>query len=359
MLGHGDRGGRDLRLPIGLGSLKIPVLFLYVLVFVVPVACKVKTNDKKRRPSFGGGRWRTAAENSLKRSNMGGMTMPNLRTMSPENNLSRYLQEIRRYPMLDREREVELAQQWRDHADTEALDQLIGSHLRLVAKIARSFSGYGLPLADLIAEGNVGLMQAAQKFNPDLGNRFSTYAIWWIRAAIQEYVLRSASIVRMGTTAAQKRLFFNLRRLKAANDELGNGNMSPESVESIAEELGVSADQVTDMDVRLSRGDQSLNAQVQAEGESEWQDLLADESPDQEAMLMDIDEMENRRTLMREAMERLTEREQDIITRRLLQDDRPTLETLAQEYGVSRERIRQIEAAALNKLSKAVLAAAA
>ena len=271
-------------------------------------------------------------------------------------NLSRYLAEIREFPLLTREQEVEYAQRWRDEGDEEALRLLAGSHLRLVAKIARGFGGYGLPLRDLIAEGNVGLMQALQKFDPDRGFRLATYAMWWIRASIQEYILHSWSLVKAGTTAGQKKLFFNLRRLKAQMQAYEEGDLPPETVTAIAQELEVSEDEVVLMNRRLaSSGEMSLNTPLGEDGDSQWIDLLVDESPNQETHVIHADELGWRRRLMKQAMGKLNPRERRILAERRLKEDPVTLEVLSQEYGVSRERVRQIEVRAFEKLQKAML----
>ena len=271
-------------------------------------------------------------------------------------NLSRYLAEIREFPLLTREQEVEYAQRWRDEGDEEALRLLAGSHLRLVAKIARGFGGYGLPLRDLIAEGNVGLMQALQKFDPDRGFRLATYAMWWIRASIQEYILHSWSLVKAGTTAGQKKLFFNLRRLKAQMQAYEEGDLPPETVTAIAQELEVSEDEVVLMNRRLaSSGEMSLNTPLGEDGDSQWIDLLVDESPNQETHVIRADELGWRRRLMKQAMGKLNPRERRILSERRLKEDPVTLEVLSQEYGVSRERVRQIEVRAFEKLQKAML----
>jgi RNA polymerase sigma-32 factor len=272
--------------------------------------------------------------------------------------MGRYLEEAKRFPMLKPEQERDLALAWRDRRDEEALRQLTGSHLRLVIKIARGFAGYGLPGSELIAEGNVGLMQAAQKFDPDRGFRFATYAIWWIRASIQEYILHNWSMVKMGTTAAQKKLFFNLRRLKGRMEELEQGDLSPETVAAIATELDVPEAEVIEMNRRLSMGDSSLNATVGTEGDTDWLDLLSDERPTQESVVAEADEMALRRRLLGQALEKLNDRERQILLERRLAEEPATLEVLGERYDVSRERIRQIEARAFEKLQKAVLNAA-
>jgi RNA polymerase sigma-32 factor len=277
----------------------------------------------------------------------------------PAGDLDRYFEDVRRYPLLHADEERRLAERWRDARDPEAARQLIGSHLRLVVKIARGFSGYGLPLGDLIAEGNVGLMQALDKFEPERGFRFATYAMWWIRAAIQEYILHNRSLVKMGTTAAQKKLFFNLRRLKSKLAELGDGDLAPDSVTSIAEELEVSEDEVVAMNRRLGAGDQSLSAPLRSDGETEWQDMLVDDDQDQEDLIADASELGWRRGLLQHGLQALNERERHILSERRLKDDPMTLEDLSRIYGVSRERVRQIEARAFEKLQRAMLAAAA
>jgi len=276
-----------------------------------------------------------------------------------DNGLTHYLEEARRFPMLSPERELELSLAWRDRRDREALRQLVGSHLRFAVKIARGYAGYGLPIADLIAEGNVGLMQAAEKFDPDRGFRFATYAMWWIRAAIQEYILHNASMVKMGTTAAQKKLFFNLRKLKARMERLDHGDLPPEAVTKIATELQVPEHDVVEMNRRLSSADKSLNVTLTADGDSEWIDLLADDRPGHDVLLADADELNERRALLQQALSHLNPRERHIIEERRLKEEPLTLEELSQQYDVSRERIRQIEARAFEKLQKAMMRAAA
>jgi RNA polymerase sigma-32 factor len=273
--------------------------------------------------------------------------------------LTHYLEETKHFPMLSPERERELAVAWRERGDRKALQELVGSHLRLVVKIARGFGGYGLPVEDLIAEGNVGLMQAAEKFDPERGFRFATYAMWWIRAAIQEYILHSWSLVKMGTTAAQKKLFFNLRKLKGQLQELEQGDLSPEAVAKIATELDVPAGEVIEMNRRLAASDSSLNVMIGSEGESEWMDLLADDRPSQETIVIDADERGRRRQQLDNALAGLNDRERRILKERRLSDDPVTLEALSHEFDVSRERVRQIEVRAFEKLQKAMLAAAA
>jgi RNA polymerase sigma-32 factor len=281
-----------------------------------------------------------------------------LTVMSPEQGLSRYLSEIRKFPMLTKDEEFMLAKRWSEHQDPEAAHRLVTSHLRLVAKIAMGYRGYGLPIGEVISEGNVGLMQAVKKFDPDKGFRLATYAMWWIRASIQEYILRSWSLVKMGTTAAQKKLFFNLRKAKSQISAFEDGDLLPEHVEQIATKLGVTEQDVIDMNRRLG-GDSSLNAPMRADGEAEWQDWLADDDAvSQETQLADDEERGIRMTLLQEAMEELTDREKHILTERRLKDDPVTLEELAGQYGVSRERVRQIEVRAFEKLQKAMQAAA-
>ncbi len=275
-----------------------------------------------------------------------------------DSSLVRLVEEAKRYPMLSVEREQELALAWRDKRDRNAVGQLVGSHLRLVVKIARGFNGYGLPLNDLVAEGNVGLMQAAEKYDPDRGFRFATYAMWWIRAAIQEYILHSWSLVKMGTTAAQKKLFFNLRRLKGRLEELEQGDLPPEAVATIARELDVPESEVIEMNRRLGGADNSLNAMLGRDADSEWLELLPDESPSQETLIADADELRQRRALLGAALDKLNPRERAIIIERRLKDDPATLEELSHRYDVSRERIRQIEVRAFEKLQKAVITAA-
>ena len=282
------------------------------------------------------------------------MAMPALPTITPETSLSRYLQEIRKFPMLEPEEEYMLAKSWRDHDDTESAHQLVTSHLRLVAKIAMGYRGYGLPLAELIAEGNVGMMQAVKRFDPERGFRLATYAMWWIRAAIQEYILHSWSLVKMGTTAAQKKLFFNLRRIKGKIQAIDEGDLHPEQVTLIADKLNVPEKDVVDMNRRMAAADHSLNAPVRAEGEGEWQDWLVDETPDQETLLGDAEELSQRRAMLQKAMGNLNERERHIFTERRLVDDPKTLEDLSKVYDISRERVRQIEVRAFEKVQRAV-----
>ncbi|WP_370374815.1 RNA polymerase sigma factor RpoH [Maricaulis sp.] len=281
--------------------------------------------------------------------------------LSPEQGLSSYLAEIRRFPMLSKDEEFMLGKRWREHEDPEAAEKLVTSHLRLVAKIAMGYRGYGLPVAEVISEGNVGLMQAVKKFDPDKGFRLATYAMWWIRASIQEYILRSWSLVKMGTTAAQKKLFFNLRRMKSQMQALEEGDLKPEQVEAIATKLGVTTEDVVSMNGRLSGPDASLNAPLRGtEGEGQWQDWLADDDAEsQEDELVQSDEFDTRMTLLQSAMGELNEREQHILQERRLTEEPKTLEELADQYGVSRERIRQIEVRAFEKLQKAMKSMAA
>jgi RNA polymerase sigma-32 factor len=285
-------------------------------------------------------------------------TLPTIPAVSSESSLSRYLQEIRRFPMLQPEEEFMLAKAWREHADPQAAHKLVTSHLRLVAKIAMGYRGYGLPLSELISEGNVGMMQAVKRFEPDRGFRLATYAMWWIRAAIQEYILHSWSLVKIGTTAAQKKLFFNLRRLKGQMQAIDDGDLSPEHVEKIATTLDVSEQEVVDMNRRLASPDHSLNAPLRIDGEGEWQDWLEDDRANQEIVLGDQQESGKRRKLLVDAMKDLNERERDILAERRLRDDPTTLEDLSQKYGISRERVRQIEVRAFEKLQKAIRNAA-
>ncbi len=273
---------------------------------------------------------------------------------TPEASLSRYLQEIRKYPMLPHEEEYMLAQAWREHDDREAAHKMVTSHLRLVAKIAMGYRGYGLPVAELIAEGNIGLMQAVKRFEPERGFRLATYAMWWIRANIQEYILRSWSLVKIGTTAAQKKLFFKLRKLKGQIQAIDEGDMRPDQVEKIATALNVPEKDVVSMNRRLAGPDNSLNAPLRAEGDGEWQDWLVDDSTDQETELAESEELGKRRALLMGAMENLNERERHIITERRLTDDPKTLEELSKDFNISRERVRQIEVRAFEKLQKNV-----
>ena len=277
-----------------------------------------------------------------------------LPALTPEASLSRYLQEIRKFPMLEAQQEYMLAKRWRDHDDSEAAHKLVTSHLRLVAKIAMGYRGYGLPLSELIAEGNVGIMQAVKRFDPERGFRLATYAMWWIRASIQEYILRSWSLVKLGTTAAQKKLFFNLRKLKGQIQAIEEGDLTLEHVKTIAHKLNVPEEEVVNMNRRLAASDHSLNAPVRAEGEGEWQDWLADESPDQETVLAEAEELDQRRQLLAKAMQTLNERERHILNERRLKDEPLTLEDLSKVYDISRERVRQIEVRAFEKLQRAM-----
>ena len=278
----------------------------------------------------------------------------NIPALSGENNLSRYLHEIRQFPMLEQDEEYMLAKRWVEHQDVDAAHRLVTSHLRLVARIAMGYRGYGLPVNELISEGNVGMMQAVKRFDPEKGFRLATYAMWWIRASIQEYILHSWSLVKIGTTAAQKKLFFNLRRLKHRLQAIDDGDLSPEHVTKIADELRVSEDEVVQMNRRLAAPDRSLNAPMRIEGEGEWQDWLADESESQETLYGEHEELERRRTMLAGAMGVLNDRERRILHERRLREDPATLEDLSQEFGVSRERIRQIEVRAFEKLQRAV-----
>ncbi len=281
-------------------------------------------------------------------------SLPNLPIISPEGNLARYLQQIRKFPMLEQQEEYMLAKRWREHDDIEAAHKLVTSHLRLVAKIAMGYRGYGLPVGELISEGNLGMMQAVKRFDPERGFRLATYAMWWIRAAIQEYILHSWSLVKMGTTAAQKKLFFNLRKIKGQMQAIDEGDMPPETVTEIARRLSVTEDDVVSMNRRLSAPDHSLNAPLRDDSDGEWQDWLVDESESQEHMLAEKEELNNRRQLLTDAMKSLNERERHILTERRLKDGPTTLEQLSQVYGISRERVRQIEVRAFEKLQKAM-----
>ncbi|HZH27119.1 MAG TPA: RNA polymerase sigma factor RpoH [Azospirillaceae bacterium] len=275
-----------------------------------------------------------------------------------EDALSRAMREAGRFPLLTSEEEQLVSRRWRDNRDPKAMETLVQSHLRLVAKIARGFSGYGLPVADLIAEGHLGLMQAVEKFDPDKGFRFNTYAVWWIRAAIQTYILHNWSLVKMGTTAAQKKLFFNLRRLKAQLTEMEVGDLRPETVKAIAEELNVPEQEVIEMNRRLAATESSLNAEVGEDGDAQMQDFLVDERPSQETLLADRQELTLRRKLLERSLAMLSDRERRILVERRLRENPTTLEELGKEYAVSRERVRQIEARAFEKLQKAMRVAA-
>jgi RNA polymerase sigma-32 factor len=278
------------------------------------------------------------------------MSSRGLPSLQGEGGLSRYLAEIRKFPLLAPEEEYMLAKRWKEHEDPEAARKLVTSHLRLVAKIAMGYRGYGLPVSEIVAEGNVGLMQAVKRFEPDKGFRLATYAMWWIRAAIQEYILRSWSLVKMGTTAAQKKLFFNLRKAKTKIEAIEEGDMTPEHVAKIADQLGVPEQEVVNMNRRLSAPDSSLNAPLRSDSESEWQDWLADDSIDQETRMAEREELSERHELLTGALGELTQREREIIEARRLQDEPATLEELSQRFGVSRERVRQIEVRAFEKL---------
>jgi RNA polymerase sigma-32 factor len=273
--------------------------------------------------------------------------------LAGENGLSRYLDEIRRFPMLQPQEEYMLAKSWREHADSAAAHRLVTSHLRLVAKIAMGYRGYGLPVGEVISEGNIGLMQAVKRFEPEKGFRLATYAMWWIRASIQEYILRSWSLVKMGTTANQKKLFFNLRKAKSQISAFEEGDLRPENVQAIATKLGVSHQEVIDMNRRLG-GDASLNAPLREEGEGEWQDWLVDQSSSQESLLVESEETANRRAALSQALGVLNDRERRIFEARRLSDDPITLEDLSTEFGISRERVRQIEVRAFEKVQHAV-----
>jgi RNA polymerase sigma-32 factor len=279
-------------------------------------------------------------------------TYTNLPAPSPEQGLNRYMQEIRKFPLLEPEEEYMLAKRWVDHQDTEAAHKMVTSHLRLAAKIAMGYRGYGLPQAEVISEANVGLMQAVKRFDPEKGFRLATYAMWWIRASIQEYILRSWSLVKLGTTSAQKKLFFNLRKAKAKVGALEEGDLRPENVAQIAKDLSVTEGEVIDMNRRLSGSDASLNATVGSDGDSstQWQDWLEDEDSDQAEAYEEKDELNARRALLVQAMSVLNDREKDVLMQRRLSEDPVTLEELSESYGVSRERIRQIEVRAFEKL---------
>ncbi len=280
--------------------------------------------------------------------------------VSPERNLSRYLQRIREFPMLRPEDELSLARRWAEHEDHDAMHLMVNSHLRLVAKIAMGYRGYGLPVSELISEGNIGMMQAIKRFDPERGFRLSTYAMWWIRAAIQEYILHSWSLVKIGTTASQKKLFFNLRKLKAQLKALDEGDLPPEHVTTIAEKLKVSEGDVVSMNRRLAAPDQSLNAPLRedGDGDSEWQDFLMEEGDDQETIIGNQEEGKGRNALLTRALGGLSDRERDILIERRLKEAPSTLQVLSQQYGISRERVRQIEARAFEKIQKSVRNAA-
>lgn len=281
-------------------------------------------------------------------------SVASLPILSAEAGLSRYLDEIRKFPMLQPQEEYMLAKSWREHGDTKAAHKLVTSHLRLVAKIAMGYRGYGLPIGEVVSEGNVGLMQAVKRFEPDKGFRLATYAMWWIKASIQEYILRSWSLVKMGTTANQKKLFFNLRKAKSSISALEDGDLRPDQVKTIATKLGVEEQDVIDMNRRLG-GDASLNAPLREDGDGEWQDWLADDSDSQESILAESEETDNRRAALMKALGVLNERERIIFEERRLKDDPITLEELAERFGVSRERVRQIEVRAFEKVQEAVV----
>jgi RNA polymerase sigma-32 factor len=282
------------------------------------------------------------------------MSSRGLPALSSDAGLSRYLSEIRKFPLLTPEDEFMFAKRLKEHGDPEAARRLVTSHLRLVAKIAMGYRGYGLPVSEIVSEGNVGLMQAVKRFDPDKGFRLATYAMWWIRAAIQEYVLRSWSMVKMGTTAAQKKLFFNLRKAKSNIGAIEEGDLTPDHTVKLADQLGVTEREVTEMNRRLSGPDSSLNAPLRSESESEWQDWLADDTMDQETRLAEREERGDRHEALTGALDTLSERERDIIQERRLKDEPATLEELSQKYGVSRERVRQIEVRAFEKLQAAM-----
>jgi RNA polymerase sigma-32 factor len=286
------------------------------------------------------------------------MAAPKLPALGSEGNLTRYLQEIRKFPMLEADEEYMLAKRWREDGDSEAAHKLVTSHLRLVAKIAMGYRGYGLPVSELISEGNVGMMQAVKRFDPERGFRLATYAMWWIRASIQEYILHSWSLVKIGTTAAQKKLFFNLRKLKGQMKAIEEGDLDPDQVTHIADALNVPEADVVSMNRRLAAPDHSLNAPLRVDGEGEWQDWLVDETESQETLIAENEELGKRRELLSAAMKTLNKRERHILEERRLKDEPTTLEDLSQEYGISRERVRQIEVRAFEKLQKAIRNAA-
>ena len=285
---------------------------------------------------------------------MSAPTRTTLPTPATEGSLGQYLREIRKFPMLEQQQEYMLAKAWVEHDDTDAAHTLVTSHLRLVAKIAMGYRGYGLPVSELISEGNVGLMQAVKRFDPEKGFRLATYAMWWIRASIQEYILRSWSLVKIGTTAAQKKLFFNLRKVKGQIKAVEDGDLHPDQVENIATKLDVSEDDVISMNRRLSSPDHSLNAPVRVDGDGEWQDWLVDETPSQEVFYAESEELQHRQGLLRDSMDVLNDREKHILTERRLKEEPTTLEELSKVYNISRERVRQIEVRAFEKLQKAV-----
>jgi RNA polymerase sigma-32 factor len=286
------------------------------------------------------------------------MAVRNLPSLVSDSNLARYLAEIRQFPMLEQSEEFMLAKRWQQHQDTEAAHKMVTSHLRLVAKIAMGYRGYGLPMSEVISEGNVGLMQAVKRFDPDKGFRLATYAMWWIRAAIQEYILHSWSLVKIGTTAAQKKLFFNLRRVKGQLKALEEGDLRPETVKEIATRLDVPESDVVDMNRRLAAPDHSLNAPVRMDGEGEWQEWLVDEGDSQETLLAESQEFGRRQKLLDRALTLLNPRERRILSERRLKDEPTTLEDLSKEFGISRERVRQIEVRAFDKVQRAIRNAA-
>jgi RNA polymerase sigma-32 factor len=310
------------------------------------VGRRIRLHYSLKMPRQGAGLHRTRKQGDQMSS------YKNLPAPSPEQGLNRYLQEIRKFPMLEPEEEYMLAKRWADHQDKEAAHKMVTSHLRLAAKIAMGYRGYGLPQAEVISEANVGLMQAVKRFDPEKGFRLATYAMWWIRASIQEYILRSWSLVKLGTTSAQKKLFFNLRKAKSKIGALEDGDLRPENVARIAHDLSVTEDEVISMNRRLSGGDASLNATIGVDGDSstQWQDWLEDEDADQASDYAERDELETRREMLMQAMDVLNDREKDILIQRRLQDTPVTLEELSSQYDVSRERIRQIEVRAFEKL---------
>jgi len=281
-------------------------------------------------------------------------TLRTLPALSSDSGLSRYLSEIRKFPMLEPNEEFMLAKRWREHEDPEAAHRMVTSHLRLVAKIAMGYRGYGLPLSEIISEGNVGLMQAVKRFDPDRGFRLATYAMWWIRAAIQEYILHSWSLVKIGTTAAQKKLFFNLRKVKGQLKAIEEGDLAPETVKEIANRLDVTEGDVVDMNRRLSSHDHSLNAPLRVDGEGEWQDWLVDDTESQEERLADDQEFGRRQKLLERAMSVLNPRERRILNERRLKEEPATLDDLSKEFGISRERVRQIEVRAFEKIQRSI-----
>jgi RNA polymerase sigma-32 factor len=280
-----------------------------------------------------------------------------LPALAGESGLSRYLSEIKKFPLLAPEEEYMLAKRWKEHEDPQAAHKLVTSHLRLVAKIAMGYRGYGLPTSEIIAEGNVGLMQAVKRFEPERGFRLATYAMWWIRASIQEFILRSWSLVKIGTTTDQKKLFFNLRKAKAKINAIEEGDLTPEHVATLSDQLGVSSEELISMNRRLSAPDSSLNAPLRSDGESEWQDWLPDDTLDQETRMAESQEVDERRELLTAALGELPEREREILQARRLQDDPATLEELSHKYGISRERVRQIEVRAFDRLQRAMKSA--